>query len=116
MMRRLMHEQAAAVALIAVPSAEVVGAMLRVQQPFEVNGVYFADRAVANQLANLGMMRRIAVVERYPQIAACPLNRIENFLAFLLVDRHRLLGDDIAAKLHRTNDISDGACGRSSSR
>lgn len=105
MVRRLVDEQSAAVAFVAVPAAEIVGAVRRVEQPLEMDARDVADRAGSDQLAHFGVVRRVAVVERHAQVPAGTLDGVENRLAFLLVDGHRLFGDDVAAEFHRADDV-----------
>ena len=45
--RGLVHQQPAAVALVAVPAPEVVGPVAGVQHPLEVHASHLADGAVA---------------------------------------------------------------------
>ena len=61
--RGLVHQQAAGVVLVAVPAAEVVGAVARVEQPLEVDRADLADRAGAQQGVQLAVDRVVAVVE-----------------------------------------------------
>jgi hypothetical protein len=46
-----------------VPAAVVVGPMLGVEQPFEVNGVHLSDYSACDKLADLGVVGGVAVVE-----------------------------------------------------
>ena len=94
MVSGLVHQQAARVGLVAVPPAEVVGAVAHVEQPLEVHRADLPD--LRQQLLDLLVHRVEAVVEgdRDP-LAGAPL-RLEDPLAARHVDGHRLLGDDVA--------------------
>src|SRR5690606_23674239 len=69
-MAGLVHEQPARALLVAVPAAEVVGAVRGVQQPLEVHRGDLADAARREELAQRAVARRVAVVERHDHRAA----------------------------------------------
>ena len=73
-----MHQQAAAVALLPVPAAEIVRAMFGIQQPFKVHRKHLADGAVHQQFANFAVVRRIAVVEGHTHFAARLFNGVKD--------------------------------------
>ena len=102
----LVHQQAAGVALVAVPAAEVVGAVAQVEQPLEVHREHLANGVGHEQLAHRGGVRRVAVVEGDPQLAPGAVNCVQDLLALLRIDRHRLLGDGVAAQLHGAHDVA----------
>ena len=102
----LVHQQPAGVALVAMPAAEVVGPVAQVEQPLEVHREHLADGVGQEQLAHLGGVRRVAIVEGDPQLASGAVNRIQDLLALLRIDRHRLLGDGVAAQLHGAHDVA----------
>src|SRR5204863_484036 len=60
---RLVDHQPAGVALVAVPAAEVVGAVAGVEEPLEVDGEDAADRAGLEQLLDSAVARGVAEVE-----------------------------------------------------
>ncbi|CAM5680368.1 hypothetical protein SAFG77S_03604 [Streptomyces afghaniensis] len=104
--RGLVHHQAAAVVLLAMPAAEVVGAVPHVEQPLEVDGEHLADRSVGEQGADLLVHGVEAVVEGDGQTVAGLADGVEDAGATLGVDGHRLLGDDPAARLQRRDDVA----------
>ena len=63
------------------------------------------DGIVHYQLANLGIVRCVAIVEGYAEASTCTLYAIDDFLTFISINSHRLLGHYVAAHLHRLNDI-----------
>ena len=105
MVRGLVHHQAAGVLLVAMPAAEVVGAVAGVEQPVEVHREHLADDAGHEQVLDLGARRRVAVVEGDPHVRPVLLLRVDDALALLRVGGHRLLGDHVAAQLHRPADV-----------
>ena len=105
MVGRLVHHQAAAVGLVAVPAAEVVRAVAGVEQPLEVDAGDLADDAGLEHLLDLAVARRIAVVEGDGQLAAGPLLGVDDLLALLDVDGHRFFTDDVAAEFHRAAGV-----------
>ncbi|MNC09140.1 hypothetical protein D3C75_567580 [compost metagenome] len=48
----------------------------------------------------------IAVIEGHTQLFPSPLNRFKNFLTFLFIHCHRFLRNNIAAKLHRPDNVT----------
>ncbi len=106
MVRGLVHEQAARVALVPVPAPEVVGPVAGVQHPLEVHAGHRADGPVAHELAHLRAVGRVAVVERDAQLPARARDGVEDLLALHLVHGHRLLADDVAAQLHGAHDVA----------
>lgn len=104
-MAGLVHHQPAGVRLVAVPAAEVVGAVPHVEQPLEVHRAHLADRAVGEQLAQLLVQGVVAVVERHPHLPPGVGDRVEDLPAAGRVHGHRLLGDDVAAGPQRRVDV-----------
>src|SRR5271166_228694 len=104
-MRRLVHEQATGICLVAMPAAEIVGAVMRVELPLEIDRGDMPDDARLQHLLQQGTRRRIAVVEGDCYRSSARLSRCDNPAAGLGIDRQRLLGDHIGAKLQRTHDI-----------
>ena len=105
MVRGFVHEQAAGLVLFAVPAAEVVGAVARIQHPGEVDVARAANSALHDQMAHGGRERGVAVVECDAQRAAGLLDRVEDLAGLGVVGRHRLLGDGIAAQFHGAADV-----------
>ena len=112
--RRLVHQEAAAARLEAVPAPEVVGAVVHVEVPVEIDRQHAADLAVEQQLLDLLVLRRIAQVERHDDLAPVPLFRIEHRLTLRLVDHHRLFGDHVDPAIERVHDVAavEGIDGR----
>ena len=100
MVRRLVDEQPARVALVAVPAAEVVRAVAGVEQPLEVHGGDLADDPLFEQALDLGVARGVAVVEGHAVVPARRLLGVDDLLALSGVDGHRLFADDVAAEFH----------------
>ena len=103
--RRLVHQEPAAVALVAVPPAEVIRAVARVEHPLEVHASHLADGAGLYDLEYLRVVRRVPVIESYAHVLPCSLDGRENLLAARRVDGHWLFCDDVAAQLHSPDDI-----------
>ncbi|MPM13735.1 hypothetical protein SDC9_60094 [bioreactor metagenome] len=101
----LVDQKPSAVDLVSVPAAVVVGPMLGVEQPFEVNGVHLSDYSACDKLADLGVVGGVAVVEGDADGFAVSLLGIENRLSLLVVGGDGLLAYDVAAFLHRTDDV-----------
>ena len=80
--RGLVDHQAAGVFLVAVPAAEVVGAVQRVQQPVEIDREHVADLAAHQQVLDLRARRRIAVVEHHAHLPVVALAGVEMRCAF----------------------------------
>jgi hypothetical protein len=104
--RGLVHQQAAAVVLLAVPAAEVVGAVPYVEQPLEVDRQHLADGAVGEQAADLLVHGVEAVVEGDGEGVAGLADGAEDAGAATGVDGHRFLGDDAAAGLQGRDDVA----------
>ena len=105
MVRGLVHQQAAGVRDVRVPAAEVVRAVVGVEQILEIHRAHAADRAGDDQLLHLGAERRPAVVERHPHALAGGGHGLEHGAALDGVGGHRLLGDHVAAGMQRTHDV-----------
>ena len=101
----LVHEQTAGDVLTTVPAAEVVGAVGGVEQPLEVHRGDVTDGAVGDQLADHGVARGVAVVERHRQIARRGVHGVHDPAQSTVVDRHRLLGDHIQPALQGGGDV-----------
>ena len=103
-MRRLVHEEAAGIAAVGMPAAEVVGAVAGIEIPVEVGRAHLADPARRQQLADLPRGRREAVVEG--DVDPPPGARLgrEDAPAVRGGRRHRLLGDDVDPGLERLDD------------
>ncbi len=101
----LVHQQAAGVALVAVPAAEVVRAVAQVEQPLEVHRSDLPDDARAQQVAQLAVDGVVPVVEADGDPAAGALLGGVDAAAALQVGGHRLLGDDVAARLQGGHDV-----------
>lgn len=102
---RLVHLDAAAVRLVAVPPVHEVRAVRCVQDPVHVHGRHLADDAGVHQLAHLGVVRRVAVVEEHADLFARRLGRVDHLLQLVLVDGHGLLRDGVAPQLHRPDAV-----------
>ncbi len=103
-MTGLMHEEAAAVDHAPVPPAKVVGAVIGIQVPVEVHRPHLSDRFCDQQALDLGEDRCVAVVEGHAHVAPRSALHIEDLAAPHVVDRHRFLGDDVAAGEQRPDD------------
>ena len=87
----LMNHKTAAVSLISVPTAEVIRAVRGVKQPLEVNLSDLAYSVVHYKLTNLGVVRRIAVIEGNAKLFARSVNAVDYLLALVLINGHGLL-------------------------
>src|ERR1044072_999472 len=63
-MRRLVHPETAALGLEAMPATEVVGAVVDVEIPTEIDGQNAADGAGRKQLLDLLVFRRVTILQR----------------------------------------------------
>jgi len=97
--------QAAGVVLVAVPAAEVVRAVAGVEQPFEMDAGDLADDSGVDDLFDLGVARSVTVVEGDGEVLAGALLGVDDLLAFISIDGHRLFADDVAAELHRAAGV-----------
>jgi hypothetical protein len=102
----LVDHQAAGIALVAVPAAEVVRPVGGVQQPLEVDADDVAQRAALDDLLDLRVAGGVAVVEGDGEVLAGALDRVDDLLALLGIDGHRLLADGVAAQLHGADDVA----------
>ena len=100
-----MHQQAAAVALLPVPAAEVVRAMFSIKQPLKMHRVNLADGVIHQQFTHFAVVRRIAIVEGDAHGFAGLFNGIKNTQRARLVDGHRFFGDHITARAQGAHDI-----------
>ena len=103
---RLVHEKTAGDLLISVPAAEVVSTVRGIQEPLEVNLSNLTDGVVHNELAELGVVRSVTVVEGNAQLLAGALDAVEDRLALISVHGHGLLGDNVTAHLHSLDYVS----------
>ena len=97
-------EEGAAEAPLAVPAAEIGGAVVDVEVPVEIHRGDLADALLHQQFLHLLPLGRIAVVERDGDVFAREGLRVEDGLALDLVGGHGFLGDDIAPHLHPLDD------------
>ena len=84
-MHHLVHEQAAGDRALGVPAAEVIGAVLHVEVPMEIDRYDVADRARAQQFLDGARGRREAVVECNIDTPAGAALGIEDACALLAV-------------------------------
>ena len=101
----LVHQKSSTVVLVPVPAAEVVRAVLSIEQPLKMDRVHGADGVVGDQFPDFRIVRGVAVVERYTKMTASALYCVEDLLTPLLINSHGFLADDIAAKLHSSDNI-----------
>ena len=104
-MARLVDPQRAALRLQPVPAAEVVGAVADVEIPVEVDRADRAELVRREDLLDLDVLRREPIVEADGDLALVALLGFEDRLALLLVDHHRLFGDDVDAAVERADDV-----------
>ena len=88
-----------------MPATEVVRAVRGIQHPLEVHTRRRADDSRSEQLVNLGVVRRVAVIERDAYIAPRPLDGGEYLLTPRRVDRHWLFAHHIAAFFEGPDDV-----------
>ena len=105
MVGRFMHQQTAAVVLVAVPAPVIIRAVARIQKPLEVYGKHVADYTVHQQLPHLCVAGGIPVVESHTQFFARALLRVKNRLRLFLVDCHGFFRNHVTALFHRADDI-----------
>ena len=99
------HQQAAAVALFTVPAAEVVRAVLGVEQPLKVNGSDVANHPLHQQFTHFAVVRRVAIVKGHAHGMPGLFDGIEDTQRAFFINGHRFFGDHIAARMQRTDDI-----------
>jgi len=99
------HHQAAGILFLAVPAAEIIGAVTGIEHPVKIDGEDVADGPLHEQILDLGARRRIAIVEGCRAAPARLFDRFEDGAAFFGVGGHRLFSDDIASQLHGTDNI-----------
>ena len=104
-MRGLVDHQAAGDFLLAVPAAEIVRAVQRVQQPVKIHGHDVADGAAHEHVLDLRARRRIAVVEQHAHVAVVALAGVDDALRLFGRGGQRLFGDAIAAGVQRAHDV-----------
>ena len=104
MMGGLVHEQAARMGFLGVPAAEIVGAMLGVEIPMEIDRGHGAHRLLAQQLLDAGGGGREAIVESHVDGPAGACLGFEDAAAFFRRGGHWLFGDHPAARLERLDD------------
>ena len=103
-MARLVHEKTARVLLVPVPAAEVVGAVVGVEHPLEVDGGDLPDRAVLDDPAQRAVAGGVPVVERQHHLSAGAFDDLFDAGRARRVDRQRLLDHDIGTGLERADD------------
>ena len=59
-----MHHQAAAIDLVAMPAAEIIRAMPRIQEPMKINRKHAPDETVPQKFFDLRTRRRVTIIER----------------------------------------------------
>ena len=102
--RRLVHEQIAAVGHECVPAPEVISSVLHIEIPMEVDRGDGANGTTRNEFLDLSSGRRTSIIERDVDPASGSLLRVEDAPAVSRRDRHRLFGDDIGASLESGDD------------
>src|SRR5690349_18388785 len=105
MVGRLVHEEAAAVFGVGMPAAEVIGTVLDIEVPVEIDRDDLADGTREQQLLDPLRSRRAAVVEGNVEPPACALLGVENAPDFRGGGRHRFFGDDVDTRLERLHDV-----------
>ena len=101
----LVDQQRAAAVAVAVPSAEIVGPVLRIERPGVVHAEDLADVAAVEHLLDLAAGGRIAVVERHLHVAPSGGASFEDLATALVVGGHGLFGHHVTAQLHRADDV-----------
>ncbi len=96
-MRGLVHQQPAALVLFAVPPPEVIRAVAHVQCPHKIYLQGCADDAAHDEVAHLGGLGHIAVVEGDDELLAGALGGFQHGAGLRQVCRHGLLADHVAA-------------------
>ena len=88
-----------------MPAAEIVGAVEGVQHPLKVDMQGPPDHPLHEQFAHFGGDWRIAIVKGDAQGAASSFDGFKDRTRFGGVDGHRLFGNGVTAKFHRSVDI-----------
>ena len=104
-MSGLVHEQPARLLLVPVPATEVVGAVACVEQVVHVHLDHLADHALLEQTPHQRAAGPPPVIEGHRHRAARAQHRVHDCTAPGRVYRQGLLGDDVAAELHRSHDV-----------
>lgn len=105
MVGRFVHQQPTAVLLFAMPAPEIIRPVARVQHPRKIDRQWATNCPLHNHIAQLGIRRRITVIERHAQRPAGFLNRLPDRLQALDVGRHWLFADHVAAQFHPPRDV-----------
>ena len=100
-----MDKKSAAVVLVAVPASVIIGTVLGIQEPLEVNGCRSSDCSVTDELTYHCVVRSVTVVECDSDVASCLLLSVDDSLGLALVNCQRLLGDHIASGFHCAADV-----------
>lgn len=106
MVRRLVHEQRAAVLPQAMPTPEVVSAVVNVEIPGEVHRLDVPNRFRREHLLDGLMLGGETIVEADGDLPAVAFLGVEDRAALLLVRHHRFLGDHIDAAIERAYDVA----------
>ncbi len=106
MVARFVHHKPAGIAFVPVPTAKIVGPVDRIEEPLEMDRSRLAHRAVPQDLSKNGIARRVAVIEGHPQPLARATLHIQHRPAFGGVDGERFFTNDVAARLHRFDDVT----------
>jgi hypothetical protein len=99
------HEQPAGVLLLAVPAAEVVGAVGGVEQPLEVHRGDVTDLPGGDEGLERAVARGVAVVEGHQHVPAGALDRVRDATHPVLGRGQRLLDDGVRTGLQGGDDV-----------
>src|SRR5689334_21797306 len=88
-----------------MPTPEVIGAMRGVQDPFKIDAQKAPDDILPQQLLDASDIGSKPVVECDSDMLPGALFGIQDSPALGVVNRHWLLGNDIAAEFQGTNDV-----------
>ena len=104
-MRGLVDEQPAAVGLVAMPAAEVVGAVGGVQHPLEDHRDHLADLPGGDDLLQGGVARAVAVVEGHQHLAAGAVDGFLDASGAGGIDGQGLLDDHVGPRVQHAHHV-----------
>src|SRR5258707_3253067 len=96
MVRGLVDQQATAILLFAMPTAEVISAVARVKNPREIDSQGTAYGSLHDRFAEFCIGGRITGIEGDSQRFTRPPNRVEDGSNLFRINGHRVFCDNIS--------------------
>ena len=104
-MTRFVNKQTAGIALLTMPSSEIVSAVVNIQVIIQINRRQFSDSFFHQKLFYSCSVGRISIVMRNHKVTTSLLLSIQNRLKLRFIGCQWLFSNNISSKLHRSYNL-----------